>query len=223
MNFAKFADLLRSQLLYLCRIDRLPDRLESLHSLADPHSRHSATEALHASYPIRDDRDKSVLQGAYARQWQFVNCWHLNDRESRTMWQLYAPSGDSVVVVSSVGLLCGYAHKCSALPDYQVIVRRVKYASEYQARPDFLSWGPAVFKDLRYRVEREIRLIASVNARLRVDENGIKLSVCVLPMVRRVVLHPHATSSFRRTVFSLIEEYAPWLTAEDSSITGRLY
>jgi hypothetical protein len=99
-----------------------------------------------------------------------------------------------------------------------------QYASECQARPDAISWAPAVFKDLRYRVEREIRLIATVGPELDcTPDNGIKPPVDATPLALSVILHPHATPSFRRLVALLVGRHVPSLVVKASQITSRLY
>jgi hypothetical protein len=84
---------------------------------------------------------------------------------------------------------------------------KVKYANFDYPHPDWLSWGPALFKDLAYRFEREIRLVATWPKPTNADCDFFKIPVDPRPLIEKVILHPHAYSSFRQRVAELVRKH----------------
>src|ERR1019366_6847080 len=140
--------------------DKLSDCLEGLYSAGNFRGRTNVMQAIFDGYNIKDDHEAMILQSIPMRMHHFVNCWHINDAESRTMWRLYSPAAESVVVVSRAGLLTEYAQFCSN-HGLWALTGKVRYVDYNHSRPDWLSWGPAFFKDLPYRFEQEFRLVVS--------------------------------------------------------------
>jgi hypothetical protein len=225
MSFEKFADLIKSQSLYCSRLDKLPDALEGLLSAGNCRAMSPVTAAFHNGYDIKDNCDRQLLQSAHMRRLYFVNCWHINDSESKTMWRLYAPRPESVVVVSNVSRLWAYAKICRHKRFGHMIVGNVKYASFDDPRPDWVSWLPALFKDLPYRIEREIRLLASPNCSMEQAANLDFLKIRLDPraLIEAVILHPHAYPGFCRAVRELARELLPHVPVATSKIKSRLW
>jgi len=219
MTYDKFADLIQSRKLYCRRLDRLSDGLEGLLSTGNCWQRSPQMQAIHNGYSIRENPDQTIFQSALTRGDYFVNCWHINNSESKTMWRLYAPSPESVVVISTAGMLNSYARFCMA------IVSKVRYADFNCPRPDWLPWGPALFKDLPYRIEREIRLIVPRGLFPQTNNNSdfLRIPVNATPLIGKVILHPHASLGFRRTVRDLIQRHIPHVPLASSQISNRLW
>ena len=225
MSYEKFADLIKSRSLFCSRLDKLSDALEGLLSAGNCRTMSPVTAALHNGYDIKDDCDQQLLQSAHMRRVYFVNCWHINDSESKTMWRLYAPRPESVVVVSRVVKLCAYGRICRQRGIGQMIVSKVKYADFDYPRPDWVSWGPALIKDLPYRVEREIRLLATPNCS---PERAANLDCFKIPLdprllIEAVILHPHAYSGFCQAVRELSRKHLPHVPVAASTITSHLW
>lgn len=155
MSCDKFVDFLTKRTLYCRRLDKLPDCLEGLYSAGNFRGRTNVMQAIFDGYNIKGDHEEMVFQSIPMRMHHFVNCWHINGAESRTMWALYSPAPESVVVVSRAGLLTEYAQFCFH-QGLWAITGKVKYVDYNLSRPDWLSWGPAFFKDLPYRFETGI-------------------------------------------------------------------
>ena len=225
MTCEKFADLIQSRKLYCRRLDRLPDGLEGLLSAGNCWQRTPEMQAIHTGYSIRENPDQVILQSAVTRGDYFVNCWHINDSESKTMWRLYAPSPESVVVISTAGMLNSYARFCMNNRLAWAIVSKVRYADFNYPRPDWLSWAPALFKDLPYRIEREIRLVVTPGLFRQANNNFdfLKIPVDATPLVEKVILHPHASDGFRRAVRDLIRKHVPQVPLASSQVRSRLW
>ena len=96
MTWEKFSDFVRTRRLYCRRLDKLSDSLEGLYSAGNFKQRTNVMQAIHDGYNVRDHHDATILQSIPMRMHHFVNCWHINDAESRTMWRLYSPVPASV-------------------------------------------------------------------------------------------------------------------------------
>ena len=224
IEYDKFADLILSRTLYCRRLDKLPDALEGLLSAGNFRQMTPVREAFHNGYDIKGDRDQEILQSELMRRVHFVNCWHLSDSESRTMWRLYAPRSESVVIVSRVGRLCAYARFCVRQRVGHMIVSKVKYVDFDFQRPDWVCWGPALFKDLAYRVEREIRLVTIPNCDPRriANVDFVRIPFDPTPLIEAVILHPHAYSGFCQAIRELVRQHLPLVPIATSS-TSRLW
>ena len=96
MDYWKFEWMLEHSALYFVRIDRLPDAFEGAIPTRSP-------------WLVRDPETterRSVFR--WFRDWTFVNCWAVGDRESELRWKRYTNAstrGPSVVLLSSYGRL----------------------------------------------------------------------------------------------------------------------
>jgi hypothetical protein len=223
MGYDKFADLVESRKLYCRRLDKLPDALEGLLSTGNFWQKTSVTQALHNAYNIKLNNDQAIVQSALKRLNYFVNCWHINDAESRTMWRLYAPASDSVVVLSTAQVLNAYSNLCWCSGHSWAITSKVKYVASEAPRPDWLSWGPALFKDLTYRFEREIRIVVTPLERISADCDSFKIPEDSRLLIEKVILHPHASSGFGRSVTQLMRKHLPQVPIVESRIGSRLW
>lgn len=225
MAYEKFEDFLKSRRLYCRRLDRLPDGLEALLSTGNFRQRTAVAQALHNGYKIQENHDQEIFQSQWMRQLYFVNCWNINDSESRAMWRLYAPYAESVVVISRVAMLRAYAASCLHWGLGRALISKIKYVDFDYPRPDWVSWGPALFKDLTYRFEREIRLIATPALPMEriPDSEFWKIPVDTASLIEKIILHPHADLSFQRSVSQLVRRHLPGVSVVTSEIAGRLW
>lgn len=154
MDFTKYVALLDSGSLYFPRSDKLGDPLEGSTSKANvrlrPHVYKDWSKEL---------LEKHLLQmeayGRWVRQWTFISCWHLNERESAAMWGLYARTNEAIAVQST------YARLRDCLPSeadaYMGEVRYMDYDTEWL--PEGNTFAPFVHKRKSFEHEREIRAV----------------------------------------------------------------
>jgi hypothetical protein len=110
MSLAKFLWMLQNKSLCFCRSDQLGDPFEGHYTRANASAEdlvvkhHIANQgygegpemekSLRAGYrmmlsAVHDDKTKT-----------FVNCWHMNERESLAMWKLYAGHQEAICIQS---------------------------------------------------------------------------------------------------------------------------
>ena len=85
LDLWKFDDMLRTSSLYFCRCDKFRDPLEGRLSKQGIHGTSASDKAFTARYPIAADYHASAAAQEVARGCMFVNCWHMNTRESNRM------------------------------------------------------------------------------------------------------------------------------------------
>lgn len=133
MSFAKFVWLLAHEKLYFARLDQHGDWWEGL-------------------MPESLDYDKQK----YIRFNAYINCWHMNNRESDSMWKIYGNQNvETVAIKSTVGRLIESLVKSSR----SIHIGKIDY-SERNINKDNL-YFPVTCKRKEFQHERELRLCLS--------------------------------------------------------------
>ena len=145
IEFWKLQDLVQTGQLYLRRSDKLEDEHEGL-----PPSEYERVLNL-SRFDLNDirERDHDIGSLAQFRQSFYVNCWHLDNGETATMWARYGRDG--VAIVSRYDLLKQALHP---LPE-KVMVGLIRYGTKH-----LTGWNVIRFittKREEYSPEREVR------------------------------------------------------------------
>lgn len=93
MDFTKFVDLLISNSMFFCRIDKFEDAFEG-HPTKGTLKFAETVGNPYASVGYYDSVE--YLQGL--RKLYYINCWHQNDYESAAMWKLYLQSNEGIAI-----------------------------------------------------------------------------------------------------------------------------
>ena len=140
MSLAKFLDLMRTSSLYFSRLDilRKLDPFEGTFTrpIREAFERLASDEvAVRAFLQLGNDEPikpymMSQFQPDNWRRAQdrvfldtYVNCWHLSEEESASLWSVYASQVDGVAVKTTVGGLV----KSLEATDQSILVGRVEY------------------------------------------------------------------------------------------------
>lgn len=130
MSFANFVWLIAKESLYFSRLDQHDDWWEGL---------------LPRNWPIEHKK--------YARFNNYINCWHMNDKESDAMWKLYDNStGETVSIKTTVDRLIKSLEK---YPD-PVYIGKVNYGAGNT--PEGNLYLPVTQKRKPFQHEEELRL-----------------------------------------------------------------
>jgi hypothetical protein len=133
MSFVKFVDLIAKEKLYFSRLDHQEDSWEGL-------------------IPIGIKAEERT----YIRYNKYINCWHMNDDESDSMWKLYGnPEGETVAIKTNVGRLIQSLESC---PD-DVFIGKIKYEEQHVSKNNL--YHPLLHKRKPFRNENELRLCVS--------------------------------------------------------------
>lgn len=110
MDFAKYVALLRSQALYLCRLDLMGDEFEGSLAKAEFERLKEVAAAGEARGDLPDNwkgryLDVLLQNVRNMRRSCYASCWHMNSYESEAMWRLYSDSGFAIALRSTYGKL----------------------------------------------------------------------------------------------------------------------
>ena len=223
MTFAKFVSLLDRKALFFARLDRLGDPFEG-----------SITETQRVLRQGKSGlHDTSVSMIKSRRENTIVNCWHMNDSESISMWDRYVKqSYEGVAVcstyerlVSSFDIYDGRKRQRNEDgTDLQLFVRvgMVKYIDyeSYDGDIEELS----LLKRREFREEREVRAVVLDRSFLgdphptRFPTGGDYVPVDLTKLVKTIHAAPGAPEWFMRTVQSVLKIHGFDFRVEQSDL-----
>lgn len=96
INFYQFVSLLLRGKLYFNRADQFSDPFEGSLPLPNVEERQEVIEEFEAVDTAEDvDEIASYAYQSY-KKFTFLNCWHVRNRESAAMWELYSGQGIAI-------------------------------------------------------------------------------------------------------------------------------
>ena len=232
IEFWKLQDLVQTRQLYFRRSDRLEDEHEGL-----PPSEYERVLNL-SRLDLNDIRERDHHIGSLAqfRQSFYVNCWHLHDVETATMWGRYGKDG--VAIVSRYNLLKQILHP---LPD-KVMVGLIRYGTKH-----LTGWNVVRFvttKREKYSQEREVRAMIwltdtadGINRHFDLNNRphdrpnydppptlpeAIRRDIDVTSLITEVVVSPFAPANRQVEVQSLLATTGIAACVRESSLTTYL-
>ncbi len=209
MDFSKFEDLFESQELYFRRADKLPDALEGTLSVEGVHGTSASDIAF--SERVSLDRPSYERQLEYrktAKGCTFLNCWHINTRETKRMWDAYTESNDSVLIVST-------AERLQASLKSRVFISPVQYVSPETPRTEFDEKSLFFFKDISFSFEQEYRLLINLSMlggfirEEHPDDFYRRVPVDLSTLVAAIQPHPSASDETVRKIGALVKKHLP--------------
>jgi hypothetical protein len=101
------------------------------------------------------------------RENTYLNCWHMNEKESIGMWNLYTPGGLGICIQSTFNRL----KECFSETSEMVQIGPLEYIDMSSGDvdiPDGNKFYPFVYKDASFKHENEIRAVVCD----RMGQNG---------------------------------------------------
>ena len=218
LTTVKFLSLLISHELHLGRLDLYPDKFEGLHTNALEKSILKNTSATcEQAKKMAESMQRTAREH---RPVIFVSCWCLLHHELEAMWQLYCGAGDGVAIVlpydglvSSIGLQGTHAG----------VLRYLDFDRESIRTGEPLEI--AMHKRVEYIYENEARIAYYRPDWIRTktsDEIPTRMQIPWEPedYIQRIVVSPHAPSSYINMIRDLVDRLAPKLVdrIEDSAM-----
>lgn len=154
ISFYQFVSILQRESLYFNRADRFSDPFEGSLPLPNVREREEAIDEFEEVATSEDiDEISSSAHQSY-KKFSFLNCWHMRDKESASMWELYSDQG--IAIKSTAKDL-----KESLEPDAQDFhISEVRYIDYQTEKIDVENtYSPFVHKRESYDNENEIRAI----------------------------------------------------------------
>ncbi len=212
MDLWKFEDLMTTQSLYFRRADKFEDPLEGTLSIKGVHGTSATDLAFHQRAKIvPSDYEDLAAYRDIAKSVTFVNCWHINNDECPRMWDTYASSPESVLVISSGASLKAALKK-------PVAMSRVKYVDNNIPRTEFGSRSLFFYKDSEFLFEKEYRLLIDLSdLKESIDPDDPqdffrKIPVDLQVLIDLVQPHPRASEDTFEKISQLVQQYLPGAT-----------
>jgi hypothetical protein len=131
----------------------------------------------------------------------FINCWHVNERESAAMWKLYSSGLYTLAIRSTVG---GFKEACEGTKVYVHWVNYIDYDKEKQAWNNFTD--PLFTKRKSFQHENELRAVTYL-PEPQADVAGIPVPVDLSTLLERIVVSPYDPPWLQGVVKSLLDKY----------------
>ena len=219
---------MQRQSLFFARSDTLGDKFEGVSTKVDLDLRRKFRKQWLETLRLPDSWLAEILAQDSRfwerfRQYIYVNCWHMNEHESNSMWNLYSRVDKGIAIQSTYKRLCQSLNICKET----VYVGMVKYRDlSNEMTPIDNAFYRYIFKEKSYADERELRaLIIKLtdddgNLIIESTDTGILSCVNLDLLIERVVMSPTARTSFVDKVKSTTNKHGIDKTV-DSSILAR--
>ena len=228
MSFAKFLSLLDRKALFFARLDKLGDPFEG--SITEV--QRALRKQLEKKGPVLHDTSATMIKSK--RENTIVNCWHMKDYESISMWERYVTGYEGIAICStyerlesSFDIYDGRERQRNKDgTDLQLFVRigMVKYIHYDRDEGDIEQLS--LLKRREFEDEREVRAVVLDRSYLgdphptRFPTGGDYVPVDLTELVEAVYVAPGAPEWFRRTVQSIVERFVFHFPIRRSNLDG---
>lgn len=212
MNLTKFLWMLQRSALYFSRSDLMGDPFEGHYSKVTALSEDSFVAA-QMTDPVFAEMGEAVHRRNFRKIISdvpkekltlFVNCWHMNERESWAMWKLYASQDEAICIQSTFKVLE------QQLPDKAFLgaVKYIDYDRQYINVTDTFQY--IVHKRTSFEHERELRAVLwkpiSEDIEL-LNNSGMVVPIDLNRLIENIFISPSANSMFDEVVRGLRSSY----------------
>lgn len=175
MDLKKFESLLKNRALFFCRADRFSDPYEGSIPKREAKYRIKESEKIVAFFGkdfVRQKAQESInnisnLHKQFKKQ-RIINCWHINNAENDSMWQLYLKSNEGIAIKTTVKRL----EKSFIKTKEQIFCSNVRYIDyendiwyheTYYPFTSYNMFMPLIHKRIEFQQEQELRLIHKID------------------------------------------------------------
>jgi len=203
MDFSKFSDLLKTKTLYFAPASKFDDELEGNYTHLD----HQNTEERFVGWGFDDTAleiaaDARKLDSTHKQQAVVISCWTIASEISLEMWDTYTSSKDSLAIQTTVEKL-----RDALGSDFLFIpVRYLDFNRDEIPRAHSLE--PFFFKQESYSWEKELRIVAEMEAGKRIGSPR-KAQVSPESFITGIKFHPKASTDFITNVKNLVKDKIP--------------
>jgi hypothetical protein len=205
MNIEKFLSILENSELFFSRLDALEDKYEG-------HLPKKNKDII-----VNLINKKNIIDHyLFLKKHCHVNCWHMNDEESVSMWSSYAPGNSGIAIKSTIGRL-KKAFK-DAVED--IIIGPVSYIDyDNDSIKEDSSFATSFYKRKNYKSEQEVRAFTSTMSNCTLNSNGgynlenetvasgISIKIDLSLLIEKIYVHPNAPIWFYELIKSIMKRY----------------
>lgn len=214
MDFVKFVNLIGSKKLFLCRADLLGDPEEG----RMPEAFHKALENPNSVYINPELKDlfdtpeakKEFIKSSFGaifdliKKEMYISCWHMNEHESKAMWDGFVPGGTGIAIQSTV------SNVIDAISGNKetLYIGKVEYTDNENFGPE----GPSPFiryvkKGMQYDHEKEVRILCVGMGDEDKYGGGIRINVDINKLISEIYLPSNTNEWVFETVKNLLSVY----------------
>lgn len=217
VDFVKFMSMIHGSSLFFGRLDTQDDPFEGatprrlLEKMFADMDWATVTAGGHDPDFIRQEIEASMF--THTRESAYVNCWHMNERESMAMWKVY--SGEGLAIQSTYLRL---RDSFKAEREKHIHIGEVQYLEPAEDDPGQYHLGAVLHKRRAFEYEREIRAVYLDVA--MPDENGIlpaispesrpsgvSVSVDLNTLIEAIYVAPNQSRWFVQLVRDMLDKF----------------
>ena len=218
MDFSKYLSILDSETLFFSRADSLGDSYEG--------SLSRMNKKLHPIFY----KDLSLDMRAYLSsnkknlsKWMYINCWYMNEHESKAMWS-FTQTDKSVVIQSTYNKLYNYLSSTQYKIKTIGLINYVDYEEDFIPENHYFS--PFTHKRQEFDYEKEIRAIIyepiiknnEIQVRIPNEKKGLHIKTSVSDLIDAVYTNPDADIWFTNLVRNVTKKYKYMFNVKQSSM-----
>ncbi|MCJ2132713.1 hypothetical protein MKK69_01290 [Methylobacterium sp. J-026] len=226
LTTAKFINMIQTRTLWFSRSDLLGDPFEG-----------SVTLPMYRG-PLTPEDDKN--QRLIMRNSIYINCWHMNERESAAMWGLYAPHTDSIAIVTQYRMLRDLLPNFvfSGMVKYidydkdkiggnvldVFLHKRFSFAHEMELRAvlwDGLDFREKMSKAYGGNLSSDAPPQEALTTRSYVNSVGAAVPVDISNLVEKLYISPTSPDWYKEAIEQLCKTYGLKWGVEKSSLSAR--
>ncbi len=187
LTYDRLIEVIEEEAIYFSQISQMDDRWEGLLTMR--------TREMFLKSELRkyeghvEAANSSVREYEELRNDFYINSWHMNDHESYLMWKAYGNKG-CAIQTNYERLSAAFAPSPTKIGG--CVIEYIDYERDgFGIGNVYTQIG---FKDIRYRDEREYRLlfwkVSPENTKLNPDEKGMKIQVDINMLIDNIYLNP---------------------------------
>lgn len=243
MDLKKFESILKYNSIFFCRADRFSDPYEGSIPKREADYRIIEGKKL-AKYSGNEFNLKKELQsiknlGEFHKKLKkqyTVNCWHINNSENDSMWQLYLKSNEGIAIKSTVKKLID-SFKNTSETIYCSRVRYLDYEKDIwyhqidYPNKSYNLFIPIVHKRIEFQQENELRLIHDIKINSDLDvfwtqqkyNNGLNIKIDPSILIDSIYTSPTSDNYQNKKVDSLVRKYGYKFNIKKSTLSNHPY
>ena len=211
IDLSKFLDLLETEELFFCRVDKLFDN----HEGAITKAQRELDRAIIKSVSYLGQRIIDI-DHEEDKKYAFVNCWHLSEIEDYAMWRIYGASTNSIAIRSTID-----AFEKSLIIEpavrKQLDIERVFYIDHKKEEFKLIDVkNPQYFHKIKiYKYEKELRALIKneFNLEDHSDENhlkikfgeyGVRVPININMLIKEIYVSPNCPEWFYSMIKKLV-------------------
>lgn len=232
MDFSKFVSMLDAEALFFCRADLFEDPYEGSITTKDFESR--SKNITPKPIPPSEEIQIRAELNKNARQWVYINCWHINEHESAAMWELYAKTSEAIAIQTTFEKL----HNCF---DKNIVLSPIRYVDyEKEHIPNENGLWQYFHKRKSFEHEKELRCVKlelnNPNMKKAKENNinniydfirnnnnpkkGEQVRISLQNLIHKIHISPTAPSWFLGLVSNIVDKYDLNIDIVQSSLSN---